>query len=236
VLRWAHAYGYFLDPEQDAVKRGLFDDLQSQADRWLERLHGCAELERKELFGAINGESTMASEMFRVYREKLANLTRVTCKFLRNLVKAIETDMPEVVKPATLVPKYVKIWEGTLSGQRQGQPVFICKLEAYRRETASQTLALNWPENLQIIRLIAEEHMKNKQYAGKADVLVFRTFNQHGFLQQIKEKKLCAVITLPSQTLLLSMSDRTGRMIGMLFAGDIVVFKPQVSTQQPPME
>jgi len=26
-------------------------------------------------------------------------------------------------------PKYVKIWEGTLSGQRQGQPVFICKLE-----------------------------------------------------------------------------------------------------------
>ncbi|ONM21487.1 Mediator of RNA polymerase II transcription subunit 25 [Zea mays] len=26
-------------------------------------------------------------------------------------------------------PKYVKIWEGTLSGQRQGQPVIICKLE-----------------------------------------------------------------------------------------------------------
>jgi ariadne-1 len=111
VLRWAHAYGYFLDPEQDVVKCGLFDDLQSQADRWLERLHGCAELERMELFGATNGEFATAAEMFRVYREKLANLTRVACKFLRNLVKVIETDMPEVVKPATLVPKYVKIWE-----------------------------------------------------------------------------------------------------------------------------
>jgi ariadne-1 len=111
VLRWAHAYGYFLDLEQDAVKCGLFDDLQSQADRWLERLHGCAELERKELFGATNGEFATVAEMFTVYREKLANLTRVACKFLRNLVKAIETDMPEVVKPATLVPKYVKIWE-----------------------------------------------------------------------------------------------------------------------------
>ncbi|ONM21471.1 Mediator of RNA polymerase II transcription subunit 25 [Zea mays] len=37
-------------------------------------------------------------------------------------------------------PKYVKIWEGTLSGQRQGQPVIICKLEGYRSGTASETI------------------------------------------------------------------------------------------------
>lgn len=133
-------------------------------------------------------------------------------------------------------PKYVKIWEGTLSGQRQGQPVFICKLEGYRSGTASETLAADWPETMQIVRLIAQEHMNNKQYVGKADFLVFRTLNQHGFLGQLQEKKLCAVIQLPSQTLLLSMSDKAGRLIGMLFPGDMVVFKPQVSTQQPPMQ
>ncbi|KAK2630797.1 hypothetical protein QOZ80_UnG0725520 [Eleusine coracana subsp. coracana] len=132
--------------------------------------------------------------------------------------------------------KYVKIWEGTLSGQRQGQPVFICKLEGYRSGTASEMLAADWPETMQIVRLIAQEHMNNKQYVGKADFLVFRTLNQHGFLGQLQEKKLCAVIQLPSQTLLLSVADKAGRLIGMLFPGDMVVFKPQVPTQQPAMQ
>ncbi|KAK3133060.1 hypothetical protein QOZ80_6AG0531550 [Eleusine coracana subsp. coracana] len=132
--------------------------------------------------------------------------------------------------------KYVKIWEGTLSGQRQVQPVFICKLEGYRSGTASETLAADWPETMQIVRLIAQEHMNNKQYVGKADFLVFRTLNQHGFLGKLQEKKLCAVIQLPSQTLLLSVADKAGRLIGMLFPGDMVVFKPQVPTQQPAMQ
>ncbi|XP_078153645.1 mediator of RNA polymerase II transcription subunit 25-like isoform X5 [Carex rostrata] len=122
--------------------------------------------------------------------------------------------------------KYVKIWEGTLSGQRQGQPVFICKLEGYRSASASDTLAADWPSTMQIVRLIAQEHMNNKQYVGKADFLVFRTLNQHGFLGQLQEKKLCAVIQLPSQTLLLSVSDKAGRLIGMLFPGEESSFPP----------
>ncbi|KAJ4710563.1 Mediator of RNA polymerase II transcription subunit 25 [Melia azedarach] len=36
--------------------------------------------------------------------------------------------------------KYVRVWEGSLSGQRQGQPVFITKLEGYRSSSASETL------------------------------------------------------------------------------------------------
>lgn len=127
--------------------------------------------------------------------------------------------------------KYVKIWEGALSGQRQGQPVFICRLEGYRNITASETLAADWPPAMQIVRLIAQDHMNNKQYVGKADFLVFRTLNHHGFLGQLQEKKLCAVIQLPSQTLLLSVTEKAARLIGMLFPGDMVVFKPQVSGQ-----
>lgn len=128
--------------------------------------------------------------------------------------------------------KYVKVWEGNLSGQRQGQPVFITKLEGYRSASASETLAANWPVTMQIVRLISQDHMNNKQYVGKADFLVFRAMNQHGFLGQLQEKKLCAVIQLPSQTLLLSVSDKAYRLIGMLFPGDMVVFKPQPPNQQ----
>lgn len=132
----------------------------------------------------------------------------------------------------TAQSKYVKVWEGSLSGQRQGQPVFITKLEGYRNSSASETLAANWPPVMQIVRLISQDHMNNKQYVGKADFLVFRAMNPHGFLGQLQEKKLCAVIQLPSQTLLLSVSDKAFRLIGMLFPGDMVVFKPQLSSQQ----
>lgn len=128
--------------------------------------------------------------------------------------------------------KYVKVWEGNLSGQRQGQPVLITRLEGYRSASASETLAANWPPTMQIVRLISQDHMNNKQYVGKADFLVFRAMNQHGFLGQLQEKKLCAVIQLPSQTLLLSVSDKACRLIGMLFPGDMVVFKPQIPSQQ----
>uniref|UniRef100_A0A6N2MC97 Mediator of RNA polymerase II transcription subunit 25 n=1 Tax=Salix viminalis TaxID=40686 RepID=A0A6N2MC97_SALVM len=127
--------------------------------------------------------------------------------------------------------KYVKVWEGNLSGQRQGQPVFITRLEGYRSASASETLAVNWPATMQIVRLISQDHMNNKQYVGKADFLVFRAMNQHGFLGQLQEKKL-----LPSQTLLLSVSDKAYRLIGMLFPGDMVVFKPQISSQQQQMQ
>ncbi|KAK1269713.1 Mediator of RNA polymerase II transcription subunit 25 [Acorus gramineus] len=93
-------------------------------------------------------------------------------------------------------------------------------LQGYRNATASEKLASDWPQTMQIVRLISQDHMNNKQYNGKADFLVFRTLNHHGFLAQLQEKKLCAVIQLPSQTLLLSVSDKAGRLIGMLFPGE----------------
>ncbi|KAK6921776.1 Mediator of RNA polymerase II transcription subunit 25, von Willebrand factor type A domain, partial [Dillenia turbinata] len=50
---------------------------------------------------------------------------------------------------------------GNLSGQRQGQPVFITRLEGYRSASASETLAANWPQTMQIVRLISQDHMNN---------------------------------------------------------------------------
>jgi ariadne-1 len=109
VLRWAHAYGYYLDPERDAKKRELFDYLQGEANQWLERLHECAEVERKRLFCSHgDGEAEAEADddvaevakhykkVYKDYRDKMVNLTVASRTFMGNLVKAFETDLPEV--------------------------------------------------------------------------------------------------------------------------------------------
>ncbi|KAJ1276723.1 hypothetical protein BS78_05G236400 [Paspalum vaginatum] len=93
VLKWAHAYGYYLD---DPARRGLFEDLLDQASSWLEKLHGAAELERRELF-CSGAEPAVVRDLFRYYKDRVQNLTAVTRTFVGNLVKAFETtDLPEI--------------------------------------------------------------------------------------------------------------------------------------------
>ncbi|CAN6373431.1 unnamed protein product [Urochloa humidicola] len=95
VLRWAHAYGYYLDPETDGTKRQLFDFLQGQANQSLERLHEAAELEKKNVFWS-EGDAVDVATRFKDYKQKMLPLTAVTRTFMDNLVKAFETDLPEV--------------------------------------------------------------------------------------------------------------------------------------------
>ncbi|GFP85062.1 histidine kinase 5 [Phtheirospermum japonicum] len=57
--------------------------------------------------------------------------------------------------------------------------------QEYKNASASATLATNWPPIVQIVRLISRDHMNKRQYAGKADFLVFLALNKHGFLGQL---------------------------------------------------
>ncbi|XP_016463001.1 mediator of RNA polymerase II transcription subunit 25 isoform X2 [Nicotiana tabacum] len=129
---------------------------------------------------------------------------------------------------------YVKVWEGDLSGQRQGEPVLITRLQGFRIASASKSLAADWPQTMQIVRLITQEHLNNdvRRLIGKSEIVVFWAMDQHVFLSQLQEKKFCAVIQLPSQAMILSVSDKTCRLIGMLFPENTVVFKPQKLNQQ----
>ncbi|KAK9725101.1 hypothetical protein RND81_05G122700 [Saponaria officinalis] len=114
-------------------------------------------------------------------------------------------------------PKYTRVWEGSLCVMKQGQPILITKMEGFRNVKVSETIAADWPRVMHVARVVSQDHMNTNQYVGKADFLVFRAMNQHVFLSQLQEKQLCAVVQLPSQTLLLSMSDKACRLIGMLF-------------------
>ncbi|KAJ1276720.1 hypothetical protein BS78_05G236100 [Paspalum vaginatum] len=79
-------------------RRALFDHLQNDANAWLERLHSCAELERRRSF-CVDGDSgegaSAMNETYRAYKKKLQDLTKATRTYFGNLVKAFETDLPE---------------------------------------------------------------------------------------------------------------------------------------------
>ncbi|PAN43672.1 hypothetical protein PAHAL_8G254600 [Panicum hallii] len=92
VLKWAHAYGYYLDPGRDAARRGLLEDLLDQANAWLERLHASAELERRETFCSSAEPAVIREVLLGYYKGRVENLTAVTRTFLGNLVKAFESD------------------------------------------------------------------------------------------------------------------------------------------------
>ncbi|KAI3502637.1 hypothetical protein L1887_30836 [Cichorium endivia] len=131
--------------------------------------------------------------------------------------------------------RYVKLWEGNLTVERQGRDVFITKLQAYRNTKASDSLAKDWPSTMQINRLIPEDEIENnKKHSGKVDYLVFIAINEHStFLARMKEKKLSLVITLPSQTLVLSVSaDKASRLVGMLLPQDMVKYKAMKKVQE----
>ncbi|PWZ38594.1 putative E3 ubiquitin-protein ligase ARI7 [Zea mays] len=366
VLRWAHAYDYFLslDPERDAAKRGLFDDLQSQANRWLEFIGNLVRAfktnlpevvvtltppasdlqhivksgpttERQTTVGiggilstaatvtppvsnvsslqgtsalrpsssslvVVSQETDIANDSVQERHSPTRNLAQAQHPvrpgghggFLSNPYPSffgeatstagpLQLYMPNMVvsggttstpslafslsapgQPITSTalggsfgsntrtawgnsdmaaasssqpdrmgmdqqagtgsamnltiglhpnaqqppPKYVKIWEGDLYGQRQGQPVFISKLESW-----GGTVSRKYSES---------------QYVGNTDFLIFRALNQHGFLGQLQERKL-----LPSQTLLLSMYDKTSRMVGMLFPKKLLPQRLQYQEQ-----
>ncbi|XP_047943005.1 probable E3 ubiquitin-protein ligase ARI8 [Salvia hispanica] len=88
VLKWSYAYGYYVRREE-RKKKEIFEFLQGDAERSLERLHHCAEKEGANFAGK-------ALEEFAEYRAKLVNLTKVTAKFFQNLVRALENDLSEV--------------------------------------------------------------------------------------------------------------------------------------------
>ncbi|GFP93558.1 histidine kinase 5 [Phtheirospermum japonicum] len=58
-------------------------------------------------------------------------------------------------------------------------------LDKEKTQLLKVLLAANWPPIVQIVRLISRDHMNKRQYAGKADFLVFLALNQHGFLGQL---------------------------------------------------
>ncbi|KAI3714407.1 hypothetical protein L1987_73008 [Smallanthus sonchifolius] len=104
----------------------------------------------------------------------------------------------------------VGLTQQTSSALQSGRPKYVKIWEAYGSSSSTESLTEDWPSTLLIDKLISQDHINNKQPIGKYEFIVFRALNQHGFLGQMQDKKL---------TLLLSVTDKAFRLIGMLFPG-----------------
>ncbi|KAK9064629.1 hypothetical protein SSX86_016011 [Deinandra increscens subsp. villosa] len=130
---------------------------------------------------------------------------------------ATGTIMPAASALQSSESGYVKLWE------------------TYRKSTASALLAEDWPSTLHIYKCIPQEKLKKQKYVEReADRLAFVAMNQHAILEKLKKKNVCAVIHLPSQKLVLSISDAGSTWVGTLYPNRVVVREPQTSGQQTP--
>jgi ariadne-1 len=131
MLRWTYAFGFFLE---DPAKRELFLMLQSDAETSLERLHGCAEMEREKIVAAPaavvddSGELVPvvpAAEKYAAYRQKLSSLTLVTRDHFENLARAFRDGLAEVdtTVAAANAAKAAEKAAAKKAGERADEPV-----------------------------------------------------------------------------------------------------------------
>ncbi|XP_057250803.1 probable E3 ubiquitin-protein ligase ARI8 [Beta vulgaris subsp. vulgaris] len=92
VLKWSYTYGYYL-LEHEPVKKQFFEYSQGEAEHYLEKLHGCAEIEFSSL---LDMEKPQDQLDFDEYHSKLVQLTKVTGKYFEHLVRALENGLSEV--------------------------------------------------------------------------------------------------------------------------------------------
>ncbi|GJN34617.1 hypothetical protein PR202_gb23297 [Eleusine coracana subsp. coracana] len=100
VLRWTYAYVYYMDQERHGTKLSFIEHQLTDAERALEKLHGCAEKEREGLFREAESGQRAPHElqqMYHAYREKLVDLNSIMRNYFNNLAKGFEDGMPEVV-------------------------------------------------------------------------------------------------------------------------------------------
>ncbi|KAF3653807.1 hypothetical protein FXO38_15481 [Capsicum annuum] len=127
---------------------------------------------------------------------------------------------------------YVKFWEGDLYVPRLSEPVV--RLQGYMRASASESLAANWPPTMLIEHVISEEHMNERvrPRTERTNLLVFLSVGPYALFNQLQEGNQSAVISLPSQRLILEVSDETTRLNGFLLPSENTVLRPTTPNQQ----
>ncbi|XP_017437932.1 mediator of RNA polymerase II transcription subunit 25 [Vigna angularis] len=125
---------------------------------------------------------------------------------------------------------YVHAWEGCLVGNIHNNRSSILIAKALKRETSPLTLTENWSSRLEIILYLSEKAVSHtiNIYSEPVDYVFFSImqFNNLDLYEHLKNKKLCAKIRLPSQTLILSATESKDHYIGTIFLGETIFVEP----------
>nr|XP_043608841.1 mediator of RNA polymerase II transcription subunit 25-like [Erigeron canadensis] len=103
------------------------------------------------------------------------------------------------------------------------------QITGFRDSTASELLAEDWPSTMLIENVTSQDLVISEQSMKKQDILVFQANSLHALFGKLKKLNFCAIAWLPSQTLLLAVSDIQSQLIGMLFPNGTLVLESENS-------
>ncbi|XP_059643659.1 mediator of RNA polymerase II transcription subunit 25-like isoform X2 [Cornus florida] len=94
--------------------------------------------------------------------------------------------------------------------------------------STSDKIAADWPRTLHVDQLVSQHHINNIPYDGEVEYLIIEAMHHRRKFDELKEKRLCAYIKLPPQTLLLTVSTNSMRFIGTLYLEGFPLYKHQI--------
>uniref|UniRef100_A0A0R0KX57 Mediator of RNA polymerase II transcription subunit 25 n=1 Tax=Glycine max TaxID=3847 RepID=A0A0R0KX57_SOYBN len=148
------------------------------------------------------------------------------------------------LRPPSLTdfPNFVHAWEGSLVGKIHSYceflnqarlrffPSFFLVKQVVRKPTSPVMLTAEWSERLKIVLFIPTNAINYtmKIIGGPIDYVFFHIiqFNNLNLYDYMMSKNLCAKIELPSQTLILSITQSKYHYLGAIFPEDTIFVEP----------
>ncbi|XP_040862734.1 uncharacterized protein DDB_G0271670 isoform X1 [Glycine max] len=127
------------------------------------------------------------------------------------------------LRPPSLTdfPNFVHAWEGSLVGKIHSYCEFLNQARVVRKPTSPVMLTAEWSERLKIVLFIPTNAINYtmKIIGGPIDYVFFHIiqFNNLNLYDYMMSKNLCAKIELPSQTLILSITQSKYHYLGAIF-------------------
>ncbi|KAF1886871.1 hypothetical protein Lal_00046109, partial [Lupinus albus] len=151
-----------------------------------------------------------------------------------NLLPSVPRNIADVTGPQSLfmpLPStrdfddYVQMaWEGQIGGSiKLGGKMYHDKGQGFRRPTSSFKLTFQWPITLEIIHYIPLKAVRHTQSLIQNNVdYVYFHITQHNNLRlydHLIKNDMCARINVPSQTLILTPTEKELYYVGTVFQG-----------------
>ncbi|CAJ1939284.1 unnamed protein product [Sphenostylis stenocarpa] len=126
-------------------------------------------------------------------------------------------------QPSTDFKDFVPAWEGYLVGNIHPFCAFFNQAQAWRKQTSPGTLTYNWSTTLEIGLYVPRKAVMHtmRTYGGVLDDVFFEVtqFDNLDLYYHLMSNNLCAKISLPSHTLMLSTTDSKHCYLGSIFPG-----------------
>ncbi|CAK7349764.1 unnamed protein product [Dovyalis caffra] len=86
--------------------------------------------------------------------------------------------------------KYIKAWEGAISALMGGRLMIVTRAVAYRATSTSNQITSDWPNTLQLGRLLCQDFFEKFPKLDPKYIMIFEVANNHSILEHLRTRKL----------------------------------------------